>query len=341
MKTFKTAVFIICIFISYFGYSNPTVPPPIITEVYFDENDEWTLEFIIDEFYFSWYANLDSLRINTALLEDEILIEFNVIYLITADMLIGDLEISRSSGSLHIETWDGNGWSQLDWGTNWNGPPTLQGQSWAVQQYWDYGFEYSDYYVCHNYPPTLGGSINTAFGYGTVHGNIYDLNQTPIPGVEFTCDPYNYPIYHLFYSNDSGYFTDDFLSKYQYIHYEFEDPFFEGYFYLWVEIDSVYTFEIIAPVYLTGIEKNKAETIRIIPYPNPTKDIVHFQISIPKNTNFGFSELIICDCSGEIIDRLEAGQSTISWQPPASGVYYSYLVMDNQKTTPSKFIVTR
>jgi hypothetical protein len=76
MKTFKTAVFFICIILPFIGYSNPTVPPPIITEVYFDENDDWTLEFIIDEYNYSWFANLDSLRINTALLKDEILIEF-------------------------------------------------------------------------------------------------------------------------------------------------------------------------------------------------------------------------------------------------------------------------
>ena len=157
MKTFKTVVFFICIILPFIGYSNPTVPPPIITEVYFDENDAWTLEFTIDENTYSWYANLDSLRINTALLKDEILIEFNVVYLITADMLIGDLEISRSSGNLHVETWDGYDWYQLDWGSDWNGPPILQGQSWAVQISWDYNFVYADYEMYHNYPPTLGG----------------------------------------------------------------------------------------------------------------------------------------------------------------------------------------
>jgi hypothetical protein len=256
-------------------------------------------------------------------------------------MLIGDLEISRSSGNLHVETWDGYDWYQLDWGSYWNGPPILHGQSWAVQISWDLNFVYADYQMYHNYPPTLGGTINTAYGYGTVQGNIYDLNHTPIPDVEFTCDPYNYPINHIFYSDDSGYFTDDFLSKYQYIHYEFEDPFFEGNFYLWVEIDSVYTFEIIAPVYITGIEKNKAETIRIIPYPNPAKDIVYFQISMPKNTTLGDPELIICDGSGKIMDRLDANQTSISWRPPASGIYYYYLDMDNQNLAPSKFIVTR
>jgi hypothetical protein len=87
-------------------------------------------------------------------------------------------------------------------------------------------------------------------------------------------------------------------------------------------------------VYLTGIEKNKAETVSITPFPNPAKDIIHFQISMPQNTTSGDPKLIICDGSGKIMDRLEVGQSTISWQPHASGVYYSYLVMDNQKTTP-------
>lgn len=327
-------------------HSNPIEPPPIITEVYFDENENWTLEFYIDEYFYSGMVNLDSLRINTAIIKDQVIIQMGVPLIITPDMLLGYLDITRCNGSLHVETYDGYYWLYLDWGIYWDNydPAPLPGQSWAVQSF--AGPEYIHYWLCHSFPPTLGTNIYEASGTGTVQGYIYDLNHNPIPDVLFFINVFITP----FYSNDSGYFCFSSVSHRYSFYYNYYDPAFSGDTTLWIEIDSTDNIEIIAPVYLVGIEDNSEEKISIKNYPNPAKNIVNFQVTIPININSETANIIICNLSGKIIDQLplrkddhRPSEYYLKWIPPDNfnGLLLYYLVMDNQRSVSGKFIISK
>jgi hypothetical protein len=342
---------IIIFLIPFSVYCNPVEPPPIITEVYFDENDSWILEFYIDANFYEGMVNLDSLRINTAILKQEAFVQFDVAIIITPDMLIGDLEFTRESGHLYVETYI-DGWIMLDWGIYWNTThPPLPGQSIALQYASEWSMEYTSYWPCHSYPPSLGENVYNTNGKGTFEGYIYDLNLTPIPNVTFYYYEWYYPMGIIFNSNDSGYFSVDILSRMQssYISFYIDDPEYTGSIEnVWVEIDSTFYVEIIAPVYITGINENKMESITLKNFPNPVSDIVNFKINIPYNQEYNNGEIVICDISGSVIDNIILDKTDgnnnkfkLKWIPPANvkGVLIYYLKLDNRLFASNKMII--
>lgn len=341
------ASFILPIKLTANGYE----PPPIITEIYFDENDEWTLEFYIEENYYSGLVNLDSLKINSAIIEDQIIVEFGVPLLITSDMLIGDLDITRESGSLYVFTHIYDYWTELDWGVHWGGlNPALPGQSLAVLFCFNYNF-YPVYNLVHNYPPSLGYNMYNATGKGIWQGYIFDINGTPIPDVEFECDIYN--SCPVFFSSDSnGFFSGLFYAGIHYINYfRDEEPNFYGSFTTeWVEIDSTVYCEIIAPVYLTEIKKFEENILDVYTFPNPTKELVNFKIIISNEQDFKTGKIVISDLSGKMIENIyidcqENSSITyeIHWIPPedVNGILIYSIFLDNNMVTSDKIIVSK
>jgi len=329
--------------------ANPIEPPPIITEIYFDEDENWTLEFYIDEEFYYGMVNLDSLRINTAILKQAVVVEMGVPLVITPDMIIGDLDITRLSGSLYVETYF-NDWIGLDWGTYWYpSHPPFPGQSIAVQQYMDWYLEYEGYWVCNNYPPTLGFSVYTVLGTGNIHGYIFDLNGNPIPDVLFLTYEWLGPVGKVFSSNDSGYFNCDFISHQYNINYEISDPAYSSTLEdIWIDIDSTYYFEIIAPVYLTDIEEKQDVDFQITSYPNPGSNFVTFDLTILQSQKFVHGNIVICELSGKIIEKIPLnknffGKCKIKWIIPPSlqGIYIFSLELDNRHVASNKMIVSR
>lgn len=342
---------LICLFPTIL-FSNPQEPPPIVTEVYFDENDDWTLEFYIDDEWYAGIVNLDSLRINDAILKDEVTVEMGIPLVITPEMLNGDLEISRVFGELHVSTWD-NRWIGLDWSTYWasNTHPILPDQSLAVLKCFHNSTWDPTYLNLHNYPPTLGYDVYSVQGTGTWQGHIYDLNGIPIPDVNFECDVTLAPLTTFLQSNDEGFFSGEFLSGYHYIYYYHDDPFFSNSITTeWIKIDSVVVFDIIAPIYLTNTEDNEYSNCKINCYPNPCHDYVNFNIEIPHNHKFKSGNIIIHELSGNLIwklpimhSQIKSGRMNISWSLPAEvqGVYIYFLELDNQNIASEKLMVSK
>ena len=292
--------------------------------------------------------NLDSLRINTAILKQGVIVQYDIAIIITPDMLIGGLDFTRESGHLYVETYIGD-WIILDWGLYWNTThPPLPGQSIAVQYVYNWEMEFASYWPCHNYPPSLGENAYTVNGKGTFHGCIFDLNHTPIPNVIFYYYEWLYPTGMVFNSNDSGYFSSDILSRLQttFISYYIDEPEFSGSINnIWVEIDSTLYIEIIAPIYITDIYENKKGSITLRNFPNPVRNIVKFEINIPKNQEYENGKIVICDISGNIIDNIildkTEGNNNIfelKWIPSdfANGVLIYYLELDNQLIASNK-----
>jgi len=351
MKRILTYFSVILIMFPSILSANPFVPPPIITEVYFDEDENWTLEIYIDEQYNFGMINLDSLKINDAIIKDEVFVEFGVAIIISPSMLVGDLNITRLSGEMHVETYDGD-WIWIDLGMEWDStPPLPQGQSIAYQWNINVLMESPDYWLCHNYPPTLGESAYTVYGKGTFHGYIFDLNHKPIPNVQFEYFPWLYPMGGIFSSNDSGYFSYDMyarLSTYS-LNYEISDPPYSGSVGdFWISIDSTYYAEIIAPVYLVDVEENHDINFQISSYPNPGKNVITFDFTILQNQEFDQGNIVICELSGKVIEIIpinnnSIGHYKIKWDIPLDlqGIYIYSIELNNRSVTSNKMIITK
>ncbi len=334
----------ICIlfFLITFGLTikaNPIALPTIdISELYFDESNNWKLElgyyevnqegFPIDSVFL--YSTTDSIKLPTY----EFL-QSTGVFVITADSLDSEFIINRYADTIKVVTYvigelfeDNLIFGDIA-GASINCP--RQGQS--ISKYWMY-------YLKDN-SPTIGLSNDTTGMCGTIKGIIYDKYSLPVESKTFRLDNY-------FETSENGEFSARVYSKpstfsridYKTGQYSTQSVSITEITYI-MEPDSVVEMDIyLLDTLTTGINDINIANTPISIYPNPISKNGELKIDIdlPIITSDIYIEII--DLNGKLISKKKISKNSSSIiAPDKSGLYIVRTLLDSDVITSKRIIV--
>lgn len=332
------------LFVIIKGFANPVAPPPLISELYLNGNSI-QIEFFIDEEWWWMYEleNFDNLRlissIDTVEFIDGISFNINEIVVVSQDDLMESFGYNVE-GDLIIVV-DDDGYYELasiKFG-NYPGavvPAPNENQSIAYHKSVD-NIQYSEYYTIGlEQPPSVGYNEFNIQARGVIAGNIVDLNNNPVQGVEFIF-PYFDPVssYNPHYSDENGNFIIDNLLSRNYGFYYFIGDYSAWLNSLIYPYDTTYV-EIQLDTLLQGTPKYQN-------YPNPFIGVTSFSIQIPKETNFNIGHLSIYNLAGKLVDQIDipSNDYTAEWNSNnlEPGIYLYNIVLDSKQFATKKMIM--
>lgn len=346
--------------ISNLTFANPIMPESLISEVYFDDDDNWYL--VVDVFLMEILGiqTFQELELYSSdgefVFNEDFLPDFNTYEtIITEEALVYPHQIFRNAD--YIQTVWPEGWFDfmfLDWGNSWGDPVKgpSPGQSLVpVVVYEDEFYNVEFWLVKCSSPWFLG---NGGLVTGEFEGFLYDQNEMPVANAQIkyvpdwmTDPPYFFP---PLITDQSGYFYDNSLYACNYhLHgviidgfdYDFDE-------YVSIEPDSVNSF--VFNLVITGeTEKKPAEVIKVSNFPNPFSDFTTFLIQIPDNYRFETPILKIMNTMGQKVSELqiimipgEDSQIKFGWKNPdnlPSGVYCYQLLMNGITASTGKMTI--
>jgi hypothetical protein len=319
--------------------ANPIALPTIeISELYFDESDNWKLELgyyevnqndlTIDSIFL--YSTTDTIKIPTYEF-----ISTTGVFVITADSLDSEFRIKRFADTIKVLSYsmeqpfeDVLIFGNLP-GATINYP--RQGQS--ISKYWMY-------YTKDN-SPTIGLSNDTIGTCGTVKGIIYDKYSEPVDAKTFRLDNY-------FETSENGEYSARVYSKpstfnridYKTGQYSTQSISITEISYI-MEPDSVIEIDIyLLDTLATGINDINVSNTPISIYPNPISKNGELKVNIdlPIITSDIYIEII--DLNGKIIKKKKINQNSSSIiAPDKSGFYIVRTILDSEIILSNRIIV--
>lgn len=319
--------------------ANPIVLPTIeISELYFDESDNWKLElgyygvnqegFPIDSVFL--YSTTDTIKLPTY----EFL-QSTGVFVITADSLDFEFIINRYADTIKVVTYvigelfeDSLIFGNIA-GASINYP--RQGQS--ISKYWMY-------YTKDN-SPTIGMLNDTTGMCGTVKGVIYDKYSESVNSRTFGLDNY-------FETSENGEYSARVYSKpstfsliyYKTGQYSTQSISITEISYI-MEPDSVIEMDIyLLDILTTGINNVNIANTPISVYPNPISKGGELKINIdlPIITSDVYIEII--DLNGKLINKKKINKNSSSIiAPNKSGFYIVRTLLDSEMISSNRIIV--
>lgn len=320
-------------------YANPISLPTVeISELYFDDSDNWTLELeyydidqnglTIDSIFL--YSSTDTIKLSLYEFIDPM-----GVLVITADSLNSEFHINRFADTIKIISYsmeepieDMLIFGNLP-GASINYP--RQGQSIS---------KYLMHYTKDN-SPTIGLSNDTLGMCGTVKGIIYDKYSEPVKNKTFRLDYY-------FETSESGEYSTRVYSKpstssridYKIGQYLTQSASTTEISYT-MEPDSVIELDIsLLDTLITGINNINISNTAISVYPNPIQknEKLNINIDLPINTSDIYIEII--DLNGKMIKREKISQNSSSIiAPDKSGFYIIRTMLDSEMISLNRIIV--
>lgn len=361
--------------------ANPILGPgePLIGEIYFDENDNWFIEFNTSAYEWEAYS-FDEIILETSSGQSEVksgIVFTDSTVLITQDSLLTPLFINPAGDYIKIvkESGDDGYWFPSercfifgDYEYSHVGV-LYSGQSYCIP----YGMDFL-YCITKCNVPTPGYSdVNDNF-YGDLVLNISDGNSNPMPDIKcfLTSYSYNcethclYDVYEYDYSIqlyrtiDSQSDSDgriDFLSSNIYaMNYSLifksadENYLYDTTINISVEpgIENVFDITLDCEIIWVDVETEKLDRELLEVFPNPAKEQV--SIAFPdKNIPIKkFAVVKVFSENGDLIKIVPVSNTTDGIQDltidigdMSSGNYYCNLEVDGRKLAVSKFIVVK
>jgi len=320
-------------------YANPIALPTIeISELYFDESDNWKLEigyfevnqigFPIDSIFL--FSTTDSIK----LLSYEFIASTGVM-VITADSLDSDFIIKRYADTIKVVSYimeepfeDILIFGNIS-GSFINFP--RQGQS--INKYWMF-------YTKDN-SPTIGFTNDTLGMCGTIKGIIYDKYSGLVQNKTFRLD-------YFFETSENGEYSARVYSKPSTLsRIDYKSGKFSTQFVSMTEIsyimepDSVIELDIhLLDTLTTGINDLTFGNIPIKIYPNPVSinEKININIDLPIITSDIWLEIV--DLNGKMVRKEKINQKLSSISTPAkSGFYLVSIWLDSQLISTKRIIV--
>ena len=370
-KMKKVVILFIVVFGISFAKANPVTPIPIlITEMYIDSNNKWTIELFIYDFG-PTITNLDSVKLVTssgeALFKSGITVSQNEIILITEDSLQSPLSINRYGDNIKLmtrlySTWIQSG-NSLVYGDDPNTCvctfPRL-GQSIELANYINPTNGETDYLYVKSSIPSLGTypSDNAINSPGSLSGHVYDSNNNPIENhlVYINVAPSWYGPFPMYFELDTNrYFNCNLVGKYYNISVRLNTT--DA-----VILDTIIAIEpdsaTICDFHLNitnGISEYNLikSNIMMSNYPNPFKDNTTIEIKSPNNMVLSNAIIKIFNNLGEIVRIIPVGDynnakksysvsvSNNKNQSLDSGIYFYTLEIDGKKVSSNKMIIIK
>jgi hypothetical protein len=348
----RSLIFII--FLSLFYNSSGNIAPPqaFISEIYWDNNMNWTLEIG----FWEWYAwEIDSMIVETSsgtamILDFELLPgngfpNFDSIAVLTSDNLSNPLTINRPGDFVKITSYS---WGvRTDMVTFGNYPGSFldticNGESISYIYYIS-----SPGYVatfCTDKSPTIGMGNDTTGVMADFTGKAYQPS-----GDEFTSGYFYFCVGNLRADIQSDgsfssrvpsrrYEMDDIMYYSPKMHY-MVDPQFS----FFVKPDSTIDHDIHTDFFISLEEKDEKEPVRVITYPNPFTTSIKFCLELTQSTYYQDMVFVIHDNAGKhIIEKaIEPKEIEFTWTPPDElkpGIYYYSLYSRNELIKSGKVI---
>ncbi len=301
------------------SFSNPIIIYPVISEVYFDENNNWQIEIIN-------YSNFGN---DTILIESLsgivkvipfIADEFQF-YVITSDSLLNPLSINKNYDFIKVHFQNYSVIDSVSLGDYPNSNIHNLQQGYSIARYrLNYDSDYSEqFYKCSS--PTMGYWYEEINMKGYILGNIFDNNQLLTSG-EIYFDDYSLTIH-----ND-GIHGNVFSRTYETIKYNSQ---LLNVAYFTIEPSETLNHDI----YFTSVSVNEIEkdnTVFSI-FPNPARKDFKFYYK----TEFILSDNLfieIRNIQGKLIDKIKleiAKESFVSYHnnKMKSGIYVCTLKTEN------------
>ncbi len=318
-------------------YANPIALPTIeISELYFDESDNWKLElgyfevnqsgFPIDSIFL--FSTTDSIK-----LPSYEFIGSTGVMVITVDSLDSDFIIKRYADTIKVVSFImGEPFEDILIFGNISGASInfpRQGQS--ISKYWMY-------YIKDN-SPTIGFSNDTLGMCGTVKGIIYDKYSEPVKNRNFRLDYY-------FGTSENGEYSARVYSKpstfshidYKTGQYSTQSVSITEMSYI-MEPDSVVELDIyLLDTLATGISDINISNTPIFVYPNPISKngMLYINIDLPIITSEISVEII--DLNGKVIKKNKITQNSNSIKAPDKSGFYIFRTMLDSKVISSNRI---
>jgi len=352
--------------------ANPIIPPPFISEIYFNDTI-WYIEL-------NYYSSNDSIRLishtDTAYISCHNWFIGQIIIL-TQDSLLTPFYINRNGDSLVLQTYTGsNDWYSNDnicWGTyscnvlfecNVNAPFIGQSLIMTEIKYGDVFAPESTYWLVKDNTPSLGTSVYQANSKGTFCGYVYDSQHNPISNIRLQyCSNYflfsPYANLTQVITDNNGYFynADMFAKNYDItFNYNFSpyNNIVDTTISITIEPDSANCYEFIIDTILTS-KKNISihQNFLLSCYPNPSNGKTTISFELPENIHFTNILIKIYNSTGEMIRILPVDISgkqnkySVEWDGKcydnsiASGTYYCNLELDGKKVATNKLIITK
>jgi len=346
--------------------ANPILPPPTISEVYFDSTG-WFIELS-----YGIFIGNDSLRLISTN-DTAYLAKGNYwsgdIRIVTKDSLWTPFLLLKSGDIIKLEIFSSpSSWIQIE-EICWNNPSCssvyncnvnspLLGQS-LVWQMISSGMVILDYWlVKDNYPTPGFNDYNPVSARGNFCGYLHDYTGKPIEKVVLKYCPAEYLINSVLpkvETNIVGYFSKDMFAKNYDISFCYNtypyDRIIDTTISITIEPDSVNYYEFILDTLLTGIEVipfNFDYSLSAFPNPSIGKTTISFEI--PAGMNSSKALIKIFNTSGEIISIIPVSTSahkekhSVNWNIDneiPSGMYFYKLELDGIKVASSKIILSK
>jgi hypothetical protein len=354
----KTSMFILCLLVFSIYYdANPIAEPQaIISELYFDQNNNWSLEigFAYESRYYK--KDFDSICVKTsngfARIKLDNIKDSTSLFVVNSDSLNKPLTIIREGDNITVisflKQFHHTIKDSLTFGNEPNSSISILPTGYSISR------------INHNVfsrdkSPTIGLPNDTTGVCGTMQGYIYDKNNNIVKKGNFGFDNLNEIVF-----SENGKFSTRVFSRKINMKYlaNFHQP-------------GGYTSLIITPIeldvapdstcekniyilsdYIVGVKEktvNQNYELQITNYPNPFNSTTNFFVKIPVELRSKKGQINIYNSNGQKISSIEVSdKSNVRWHGTdshggtvASGIYYYQLVLDNEPYKSGSMILLK
>ena len=331
----KSALLIFLGIILKTSVSNPIVPPPIISEIYFNGYDIQIEIYVEDYLWFDFddlylLSSTDSVQFVPGI----IVTPGEVLVLDQSDF-VDDFNVN-SEGDFIILKGDFETYQFISFG-NYPGaqvPAPSSDQSIAFHRLFDpYYMEY-DYIMGIEQPPSIGLDPFIINATGQFNLKVVDLNNTPVDSASIDFTYYPHYMYNWF-TNSNGELLSPglFCRKHNFTVYKDSySTFFQVMVYPFDTVEVLVQMDTV----FVGVPEYSN-------FPNPIIDITSFSINIPEGLVFSNGFLNIYSLNGKQVDKIKIThrQQEITWSSRGiePGIYIYNLVLDGKVFGSKKLVI--
>lgn len=292
--------------------SNPIEMPPVITEIFWDENG-WTMELFFDESF--CYYNLDELTLvcneDTSAFVAGIPIVFNQPMVVTKYDLAEPFEIPLDGGFVDVldtaylnPITGGFAFGNHEWSTI---TPVSYGQSIVYQRFYVSGGYYDDLWLVKETQPSIGELPFECRTRAIFSGKVLDKLLCPVPNaiIRYTnTDPYAYsPSIPSLLTDENGEFSTDQMFCKEYTVRVYVDNEMELITILDIEPDSTNYCEFVLDSLYVGVKEDVhvEQKVSISARPNPFNGNLDINVRMTKGIPVKSPELKLFDLNGNVL----------------------------------------
>jgi len=318
MKKFIVAFAFLILSVSVF--SNPIMLPPVISELYWDENGDWTMELIFNE-GLDYYSSLDELSLvcnnDTSAFVSGIPIVIGQPLVVSSADLVSPFDIPIDSGFVFLM--DSEYQDPLGWGMmfgHYDGSrisPASYGQSIVYQRFFLQDVLEETYWLVKETTPSIGSLPFTCQTRANFSGTVLDAMLTPVPeaSIKYTFGSSNENAYSpsipVLITDEKGEFATDQMFCKEYTIMIFVDGQRELITSAKVEPDSANNLEFLLDSLYVGVKKieDVKPGVSITARPNPFNGRLDIHVQTNNNTVVKSSAVKLFDLNGNLIRKTD------------------------------------